>query len=240
MQGRLLGFIRWVFKVFIILAAGFLSCLTAMRIAIRGSEVLVPNLAGRTVPEASSLLAPIQLQMKIDGYRFDQKISADRILLQTPSPESRLKVNRHVRVIVSLGEKKVAIPDLRGDTLRAAQITLLKRGLTLGGSARFNSDLSEADSIISQEPLPQDPSAQSPVVNLLISSGRKEKAFLMPDLTGLDLAEITRTINASGLRLGKTTSQPVSGITRGVILHQNPPAGSRLGDAEEIELEAAR
>ncbi len=211
-----------------------------MRIAIRGSEVMVPNLIGRTVSEASNQLAPIQIQMKIDGYRFDPKISADRILSQAPSPESRLKVNRHVRVIVSLGEKKIAIPDLRGDTLRAAQITLLKRGLTLGGSAQFNSDLYEADNIVSQEPLPQDQSAQSPVVNLLISSGKKEKTFLMPDLTGMDVSEITRTISASGLILGKVTAQPVSGITRGVILHQNPPAGSRLRDAEEIVLEVAR
>jgi eukaryotic-like serine/threonine-protein kinase len=240
LQGRLLGFIRWVFKLVLILAAGFLSCLTAMRIAIRGNEVMVPNLTGRTVLEASNLLTPIQLQMKIDGYRFDPKISADRILSQAPSPESRLKVNRHIRVVVSLGEKKVAIPDLRGDTLRAAQITLLKRGLTVGGSAQFNSEIYEAERIISQEPLPQDQSIQSPVVNLLISSGKVERVYLMPDLTGLEFGEISRMINGLGLRLGKVAFQPVSGIGRGVILHQNPPAGSRLRDAEEIGLEVAR
>jgi len=210
-----------------------------MRIAIRGSEVLVPNLMGRKAQEASNLLASHQLQMKIDGFRFDPKISSDRILSQLPSPDSRLKVNRHVRVLISLGEKKVAIPDLRGDTLRAAQITLLKRGLAGGSSAQFGSEVYEVDRIISQEPLPQNPS-QSPVVNLLVSSGRKERTFLMPDLTGLDLVEVSRAIKEAGLQLGKVTYQPVSGIMRGVILHQNPLAGSQLKREEEIELEIAK
>ena len=60
MQQKLIDFVQWFFLAAVLLVAGFLSCLTAMRLAIRGNEVNVPNL-GRKVaagrhPRAECLL----------------------------------------------------------------------------------------------------------------------------------------------------------------------------------------
>ena len=46
--------LRMVLLVFILASAAFLSAITAMRIAIHGREVSMPNLVGKNVSEASS------------------------------------------------------------------------------------------------------------------------------------------------------------------------------------------
>jgi eukaryotic-like serine/threonine-protein kinase len=240
LQDRLLGFIRFVFYAFIVVAVGFLSCLTAMRFAIRGSEVVVPQVVGQTLPEASNALTPAQLQIKVEGYRFDPQVLQDRIISQLPSPNSRLKIHQHVRVIVSLGAKKIPIPDLKGETVRAAQITLLSRGLNLGGTAQLNSEDVESDKIISQDPLPQNPNAQSPIVNLLVSSGKKRKSFYLPDLAGMDIAEVSTMAQAVDISVAKINYQSVAGISRGTILHQSRSAGSVLREGDVLELEVAK
>ena len=103
-----------------------------MRFAIRGSEVTVPNLVGRTVREGDRLANLSELQLRLESHRFDDQVESDHIVSQTPVPGSKLKKNRSVRVIVSLGARKIAVPDLKGESLRTIQIALLSRGLTLG------------------------------------------------------------------------------------------------------------
>src|SRR5262245_54674805 len=125
-----------------------------MRFAIRGSEVTVPDLLGKTVREASRMTSQSELQIKLESHRFDDRTESDRIIAQTPSPGSKLKRNRNVRVVVSLGAKKIAVPDLRGESLRTTQIALLSRGLTQGVTSTVHSEDVEKDRIITQDPLP--------------------------------------------------------------------------------------
>ena len=47
---------RMAFLVFILASAAFLSAITAMRFAIHGREVTMPNLVGKDVGEASKTL----------------------------------------------------------------------------------------------------------------------------------------------------------------------------------------
>ena len=240
MQGRLISFFRFLFYTFVILAAGFISCLLAMRFAIRGSEVTVPDLMGRTIQEAAQLLSQTELNLKVEGYRFDDRIPGDRILMQSPSPKSKLKTNRTVRVYISLGAKRISVPDLRGESLRAGQITLLKRGLTFGVSAYLPSEVFDKEQVISQDPLPQMQLAQSPAVNLLISQGKPVRSYQMPDLVGMNLEEVRKGMESAGLSSGKITWQAIPGIERGTVLKQSVPPGLRLPEGDKIDLEVTR
>jgi len=51
--------------VFILASAAFLSAITAMRIAIHGREVTMPNLVGENVAEATSLLRSRGLNLRV-------------------------------------------------------------------------------------------------------------------------------------------------------------------------------
>ena len=211
-----------------------------MRLAIQGNEVTVPNLEGKTLQLATSQLNAVELRLKVDGRRFDNQIPSDRIISQVPSPDSRLKKNRTVRIVVSLGAKRVQVPDLRGESLRVSQISLLKKGLSLGMVAAVRVDGIEKDHIIAQDPSPQAQLAASPTVNVLISSGRRNREYIMPDLGGRNLEEVYKVIQNSGITLGKLDYQSTPGLVRGTILRQVPTAGQKLVEGSGIDLEVSK
>src|SRR5437016_7542392 len=127
-------FSRWsgiVLMVAILGVAGIVSALTAMRFAIRGREVEVPPLAGKTADQAKDILIRNNLVFKVASSRFSGNVPEGHILDQIPPAGTRLKVNRTVRVLVSLGERRFAVPNLKGTSLRAAQLTLAQRKLAL-------------------------------------------------------------------------------------------------------------
>src|SRR5437667_12067626 len=116
----------------ILAVAGIVSALTAMRFAIRGREVAVPPLAGKTADEAKEIVSHNGLLLKVSTSRISSKVPEGHILDQIPPSGSRLKINRTVNVLLSLGERRFPVPNLVGTSLRAAQLTLSQRKLALG------------------------------------------------------------------------------------------------------------
>ena len=74
LKERLQWATRMVLLMFILASAAFLSAITAMRIAIHGREVSMPNLVGKNVTEANSLLTSRGLVLRV----------ADRIYTDLP------------------------------------------------------------------------------------------------------------------------------------------------------------
>jgi serine/threonine-protein kinase len=211
-----------------------------MRFAIRGSEVTVPNLIGRSVEEGDRLANLSELQLKPESHRFDDRIESDHIVAQAPPPGSKLKRNRSIRVIVSLGARKIAVPDLKGESLRTTQIALLSRGLTLGVTSTIGSTEIEKDRIISQDPLPMTRLARSPRVSVLVSAGRPNLEYLMPSVTGNTIDEVSEAIQNTSLRVGTVTYRSIPGLMKGTILKQTPPPGLKLSEGTSIDLEVCR
>jgi eukaryotic-like serine/threonine-protein kinase len=129
---------------------------------------------------------------------------------------------------------------MKGESLRAGQILLLKRGLTLGVTSIVSSETREKDRILAQDPLPESQFARSPQMNLLVSRGRRRREYLMPDLTGQNSEEVVKGFSTWGLRLGAVTYQSIPGILRGTILKQFPPAGSRIAEDSSIDFEVCQ
>ena len=72
---------EWVFRmgllVFILAAAAFLSAITAMRFAVQGREVSMPNLVGKSSAEAQAILQGRGLQLKVvDRVYSDLPVNA--------------------------------------------------------------------------------------------------------------------------------------------------------------------
>jgi beta-lactam-binding protein with PASTA domain len=83
-------FSRWssiVLMVAILAVAGIVSALTAMRFAIRGREVAVPSLAGKTKSDAEVALASLGLKLKVSSSRFSSTVPKARF--STDSAEAR-------------------------------------------------------------------------------------------------------------------------------------------------------
>src|ERR1041385_734230 len=84
---------RWsgiILLAAILAVAGIVSALTAMRFAIRGREVDVPALVGKTEAEAKKLLDDRQLILKVSSKRFSDNIPEGHIVDQIPASGTRL------------------------------------------------------------------------------------------------------------------------------------------------------
>src|SRR3989441_8518290 len=174
---------RMALLVFILAAAAFLSAITAMRIAIHGREVTMPNLVGKNVAEASQLLQSRGLVLRVaDRIYSDQPINA--VVRQTPTSGLLMKVSQQAHVVLSLGQRQLQIPLLEGNSLRASRIELLRAGLQVGEVSGVTMTTPPIDTVVIQNPKPG-AGAATPRVDVLVSQGPREIAYVMPHLVGL-------------------------------------------------------
>ena len=226
--------------VLVLVVAGLLSALTAMRFAIRGQEVEVPDLTGTTQVEAARILSERGLELRLSGRRFNSTVGKDRILDQIPAPGSRLKLERGVKVVLSLGERQFSVPDVEGASLRATQLMLTQRGLSVGNTFYAHTGVGEASTIVHQSPPAGDIGGSDPAVNVLVSLGPLAEYYVMPDLTGRRLDEVIEQVRNEGFRLGEVTYAEHPGIARGRIVQQQPPVGFKLSSSDLILLEVSQ
>lgn len=221
--------------------AGILSAMTAMRIAIRGKQVAVPNLVGKTEVEARQILVKSGLVLRVSKpSRFTSGVPEGRIVEQNPATGTQLKTNRTVRVLLSLGERKYPVPSLIGTSARAAQLTLAERKLTLGLTDYAHTSDGEPDTVIYQYPPPDAIDSTDPTVNILVSKGPMEQYYTMPDLVGLTADSVTSRARVEGFRMGKPNYRKYPGIAPGMVIQQKPQAGYRLSKNDTILLEVSQ
>jgi beta-lactam-binding protein with PASTA domain len=236
-------FSRWsgiVLMVALLGVAGIVSALTAMRFAIRGREVEVPTLAGKTADQAKDILIRNGLIFKVASSRFSSEVPEGQIVAQIPPAGTHLKVNRTVRVLVSLGAQRFAVPNLIGTSLRAAQLTLAQRKLALGKTLYAHTPDGDSSTVVYQSPVPGTQEGADPSVNILISLGAPAEYFIMPDLIGKSADLVASRARNEGFHLGKLNYRKYPGVEPGVVIQQKPQAGNRLTKSDVILLDVSQ
>jgi len=185
------------------LVVALLSAFIAMRLAIHGREVKVPNLAGLTMAEASKQTRSQGLRLTLENRFYSPNTPPGRILAQSPQPGITVRREWTVRVTESLGAQQVAIPDLLGQSERTASINIRRLGLEQGVVAHIASP-GDPGVVIAQTPPPNASGVDTPRVSLLLSEPEEAEspdAFVMPSLTGLTLAGAAARAAAAGLHI---------------------------------------
>ena len=210
----------------------------AMRIALKTREVAVPELAGKTVPEATSMLSASGLHLKVEeGQRVDPKIPAGQILTQEPLPGVSLRRERSVKVWISAGARSTIVPALTGESERTAQMRVQQEGLAISQVAAFRSTDYPPDAVIAQTPAPK---SNSPEVSLLVNRGERGATYVMPDLIGVNGDRAADLLRTRGFRVAVVGDHPYPGVPAGIVLRQNPQAGFQIAPGEPISLEVSR
>jgi|SRR5579884_2636960 len=233
---------RWgiVLMVLILLVAAIVSALTAMRFAIRGREVVVPPLVGKTQLEAQKILEEKGLILKISSKRFSSDIPEGRVVDQIPASGTHLKTNRSVKVLMSLGDRKYAVPNLIGTSLRAAQLTLAQRRLALGNTLYAHIPEGDPSTVVYQSPAPGTQEGSDPSVHILISLGPSEQYFIMPDLIGQPAELVASRARAEGFKVAKPALHKYPGVGPGLIIQQKPQAGYRISKSDTIVVDVSQ
>ncbi|SRR6266705_426036 len=236
LKERLEWLSRMTLLVFILAAAAFLSAITAMRIAIHGREVMMPNLVGKNVSEASQMLQSRGLVLRVaDRMYSDQPINV--VVRQTPTSGLLMKVSQQAHVVLSLGQRQLQIPLLEGNSLRASRIELLRAGLQVGEVTGITMPAPPADTVVIQNPKPG-AGAATPRVDVLVSQGPREIAYVMPHLVGLNETEAQHRLDIAQLRR-KVNYVTAPQWPHGAVIDQSPLGGARVPASTVIELTVA-
>jgi serine/threonine-protein kinase len=210
----------------------------AMRLALKTRDVTVPELTGRSVNEASSLLADSGLTLKVEeGARIDPKVPAGQILAQEPQAGVSTRRQRSVKVWISAGPRSLKVPAFTGESERAAEMRARQNGLALSRVAEIRSSDYQAGIVVAQSPQPEATSAQ---VALLVNRGERGTSYVMPDLIGVNGDRAADLLRAKGFRVAVVGEHPYPGVPAGIVLRQNPQGGFQIAPGEPISLEVSR
>jgi beta-lactam-binding protein with PASTA domain len=234
--------LEWIFRMallaFILMSVAFLSALTAMRFAIQGREVAMPDVVGKKAVEAQQIMQGRGVAFKVEDRMFSP-LPADTVVRQTPPPGMKVKIGQYAHVVISLGPKQATIPILTDHSIRAARIELLRSGMQVGEISQVYDSTTENEDVLQQDPAPGTSDVTSPHVDLLVSLGPHPTAYVMPELVGYSLAEAESKFTGTGLKVSKLTFAPVPGGLHGTVIGQTPSRGARLDATTTIELQLA-
>jgi len=216
------------------------SALTAMRYAIHGREVPVPNLVGKTPAEARNLCLGGGLLFESEGRFYSVQVPEGRIVSQAPAPGTVVRRGWRVRVAESLGPQRVNIPDVTGSSSRAAEINIRRRGLDLGTVAVAHVPDEPGDQVVAQQPPANASGISSPTINLLVTAPPDVQSFVMPDFSGMRTAEAIRAVQTAGLRLGGMNEVSDANTAAGTILRQFPAAGQKVTAGSSVTFYVAK
>jgi beta-lactam-binding protein with PASTA domain len=235
---RIEWLIRMGLLVFVLAAAAFLSAVMAMRFAIQGREVEMPNLVGKSSADAQAILEGRGLQLKIVD-RVYSDLPANSVVRQSPPAGEHMKVSQNVHAVLSLGSQNVITPALVGESLRVARIELLQAGLQLGEVTSYSAPATLGDTVLQQDPT-SGTRAASPRVDLLVAQSEPQPAYVMPWLVGMPMPEADRLLNSAEIKLAKTTFTTSSQWPKGTVIEQIPGQGSKITGESSIELVVAQ
>ncbi len=245
----MLKFFRFILMAMILVAVGFGSALTAMRVAIHGRETTVPNFVKLSPAEAERMAVGNGLSVEMEGQFYSSEIAESHIVSQMPPPGTRVRRGWRVRLAQSLGPQRVILPDVLGQSPRAAELNIRQRGLELGTVAQVQLADAPTDQIIAQSPPANAVGVQSPRLSVLTAVEPEPQQYIMPSFVGHTLAEASATIERAGFKLRgvhSTASPAPSAIPRDsittttVVLRQVPVAGQKISADTPIDLEVSQ
>jgi serine/threonine-protein kinase len=236
--------IRALFRLFllftVLVAVALLSAITTIRLTIHGRQETMPKFVGMPLESAQQLASGLGFELAVEDKLYSTQYPANQIVSQMPPAGTRIKMGQHAHVLVSLGPPQVAVPSLVGSSLRVAKIEAVERGLTLGNVAIVHWPGVEPDQVVAQDPSPASAQVRSPAVNLLVSLGDVQEAYLCPNFLGQRINDVRQAIEKAGMKVGQVTPIPTDSPTKGVVLTQSPPPGSKIGSDTVFDFQVSQ
>lgn len=242
--------------VLVLVLVAMVSALTAMHFAIHGHEVVVPKLIGMTAGEAEREAIASGLQFEVERQYYSPSIPEGKVMSQVPEAGEKVRRGWQIRAAQSLGPQRVTIPDVTGQTSRAAQLNITRRGLEVGTVASLPVGGSSSDTVVAQSPPSNAREVAAPRISLLVAQPADANAYIMPNFVGQPLGATKQVLQSSGMKLGSvkvasdssaSTSGGAPAATEDVppspgslILSQEPAAGQKILSGSAVNFEVSR
>ncbi|MCK5125580.1 MAG: PASTA domain-containing protein [candidate division Zixibacteria bacterium] len=196
----------------------------------------MPNIIGMTIVEAEPVLREAELEIITTSEEYHPDKPTGTILSQFPSGGTLVKAGRRVKVVTSLGQKAVEVPDLRGFSIRQAKLNLEASGFTLGDIEWTSTDSLPEKVVVFSYPSAGTNIPYGSEVNLMVNQGPYQRTVFVPRLIGLSLEDAANRLEDKGLSIGLITEKVNEYFLPETVLEQSEDPGTELLPGEEVDI----
>lgn len=207
---------------------------------VRGRSIATPALVGRPIAEARALSSDSGLLLEVDQERerHSDEVPRGAVVWQNQRPGQLVKRGTRLIVAPSLGPLILRVPDVTGQTSRAARLQFGQLGLTPGPLAHLPQ--AGTPGILATYPPVGSVVSQEMPVSLLVGVERPPVRWVMPDVIDLALDPTRAALEVRGLRVAQVRFEPYPGIAEGTIIRQFPLPGAPVSARDPISLVVSR
>lgn len=211
------------FLIFIFYSLGFYTH--------HGEGLPVPKLKGLTIENAVKLLEDKGLRYQINDsiYLIDQ--APGIVVEQDPDPNTNVKTNRTIYLIVTRDAPNTRFPDIMGRTFLEVRSILNNYQLKVGDTI-YRSDVAKdvilealfgGNSLTKGQLIPK-----GSVINLILGDGLGASEVDIPNLLGLNLREVRTVLSGSSLTLGIVSFEGARDTVNARVIKQFPSISDTL------------
>jgi beta-lactam-binding protein with PASTA domain len=187
----------------------------------QGQQVTIPSVAGKTLGDATALLGHAGLHIGGQRAQNDPTIASGSVSGTDPAAGSQVDPSSAVTLLVSSGPGAVAVPQLEGLSLSAAQDALRSRGLTAGAIKRSDG-VAAAGTVLAANPAFGTTTAPGSSIALTIASGNQR---IPSDLVGQTRQAVIDSLTRVGFDT-RVFVQDTNVYATDVVLAVDPAPGT--------------
>lgn len=232
--------IEWLFAMAVLSLVTAVSLNWAMKGAIHyKKDIPVPDLVGKSLTEALEILSSSNLGLRKEGAEFNEAVPQGTILRQQPPSGLTVREGKIIQVMVSQGGQTITVPNLIGQSLRSAEISLRTNFLSLGEINSRPSLKFQKDTIVEQQPQAGTNTTKNSLVHITLSNGApQDGAILMPDFIGKKWEDVQIWAEKFSIETERI-QDPSSSMGRDTIVQQEVAPDTQLTSSTKIKFTAA-
>ena len=208
--------------------------------APRTGTIMVPPIQGLLYDAAVSEAAAVGLTIEIAEERVDPTTPAGQIISQDPAATVMLPAGTAIRVVVSKGGPEVAIPNVEGQAVEAAQQVLVGAPFLLNVTlAEETSSTIAKGRVIRTDPAIGSKVASGSNVTLIVSGGGNQST--VPDVAGQSEADAKSMLNTAGLVWEvRYQNVPAGDENDGLVISQSLQPDTQVNPGSKVTLIVGR
>ncbi len=225
----------WILGALAVLLVG-LGIAWAMGAFDTTERVVVPDLIGMTLEEASEELASVELTVGPIQERYSDEYEAGQIIDHSPEAGMEVPIGSEVVLTISLGVEELEVPDLIGMTESDAIRLVRDSGFEIDIQREFNSDVPDGQ-VFSQSPEAGTMALPEDLITIVVSRGTQ--LVRVPDVVNQTRDQATSTLQSAGFRVNATEEFHDS-VPAGRVISQSPEGGVSIDAGSTVTIRVSR
>lgn len=201
------------------------------------AEVEMPNVVGMSKEEAQKEVEAAKLKFEIEKEEYNKDVPEGYVISQDPTYMERfnkVKEGSTVSVVISKGQEKTTVPNVKGKEKEEA-IKLLEDAKLKAEVIEETSKTVKEGFVISQETAPDEEAFAGDTIKIHVSTGTGIKEVTVVSVMGQSEANAKSTLEGLGLKVNVAYEED-NAKDNGVVLKQSIDSGKKVDEGTTITI----